>query len=60
LSASEATEQNMTRAGPGEAITVKPTNNIYTVLAGIALLLAVIALVALYLRGDTLGINLLK
>ncbi len=45
----------MSRIAAGETIEVRPTNNIYTVLAIIAVVMNLIALIVLYMRGNTLG-----
>jgi len=44
----------MSRAITGDTITVKPTNNIYTALAGVALVIVILGLVVVYLRASTL------
>jgi hypothetical protein len=44
----------MSRAITGDTITVKPTNNIYTALAGVALVIVILGLVVVYLRANTL------
>jgi hypothetical protein len=48
----------MSRAASGDVVTLKPANNIYTVLVIVALLAVVLALVVLFVRlkpllGDT-------
>ena len=40
----------MTRAATGDVVTLKPTNNVYTALVGVALLAQVIALVVLFVK----------
>ena len=44
----------MSRAGTQDVVTVRPANNVYTVLAIVALLLVIAALAELYLRSETL------
>lgn len=43
-----------------ETVTVAPSNNIYTVLAVVGFLTALIGLAVLFLRQDSLGVQLLK
>ena len=50
----------MSRTTAADIVTVRPTNNIYTVLAIAALLVVIGALVVLYLRGEELFGGLLK
>ncbi len=40
----------MSRVATGDTVTLKPTNNIYTVLVGIAVLVELIGFIALFLR----------
>jgi hypothetical protein len=40
----------MSRAVTGDTVVVKPTNNIYTVLSGVALLVMILGLAAIYVR----------
>lgn len=40
----------MSRAVTGDTVIVKPTNNIYTVLSGVALLVMILGLVAIYVK----------
>ena len=44
----------MSRAGNVDVVTVRPTNNIYTVLTLIALVITLAAFVTLYLRASTI------
>ena len=44
----------MSRAATGDTVIVKPTNNIYTVLSGVALVVVILGLLAVYLRSETL------
>jgi len=44
----------MSRAVTGDTVTVRPTNNIYTALAGVALVIVILGLVVVYLRANTL------
>jgi hypothetical protein len=44
----------MSRAGNVDVVTVRPTNNIYTVLALIALVVTLGALVTLFVRASTI------
>lgn len=46
----------MSRAITGDTITVKPANNIYTALSGVALVIVLLGLVVVWLRGQTLGV----
>ena len=46
----------MSRAATGDTVVIKPVNNIYTVLSGVALVVVILGLVAIYLRADTLGL----
>jgi uncharacterized membrane protein (DUF373 family) len=43
----------MSRSGNVDVVTVKPANNVYTVLAIVALLIVVGALAALYVKAKT-------
>ena len=40
----------MTRAATGDTVVVRPTNNIYTALAGLAVLAQLLGLVVLFMR----------
>ncbi|MDB5319099.1 MAG: hypothetical protein JWN40_730 [Phycisphaerales bacterium] len=44
----------MSRAGTADVVTVKPANNVYTVLALISFLIVMAAMLALYLKAGTL------
>ncbi len=44
----------MSRAATGDTVILKPVNNIYTVLSGIALVVVILGLVAIYLRSESL------
>jgi hypothetical protein len=44
----------MSRAGNVDVVTVRPTNNIYTVLALIALVVTLAAFITLYVRASTI------
>ena len=44
----------MSRAGNVDVVTVRPTNNIYTVLALIALVVTIAAFLTLYVRASTI------
>jgi hypothetical protein len=48
----------MTRAATGDTVVVKPTNNVYTVLTGAALIAAIAALAIVILRARELGMSL--
>lgn len=45
----------MSRAGAGEAITVRPQNNVYTALAGAAVVVQLIGLLVLLMRAGSVG-----
>lgn len=47
----------MTRAVGGDVVAVAPSNNVYTALAGIALLASLIALIVVFVRASTLFPN---
>ena len=47
----------MSRAATGDTVVVKPSNNVYTVLAIIATLAVAMALVVLYIRSQQMGIK---
>jgi hypothetical protein len=44
----------MSRAGNVDVVTVKPANNVYTVLALVSFLIVITALITLYVRANTL------
>jgi hypothetical protein len=46
----------MSRAITGDTVTVKPTNNIYTALSGVALVIVILGLVVVWMRGQALGV----
>ena len=50
----------MARAASGDTVTVNATDNIYTVLAFIGMLTVLMALVVLFFRAKTLGIDILS
>lgn len=45
----------MSRGAVGDTITVRPTNNAYTVLAGAAVIVQLIGLLVLWMRADAVG-----
>ena len=45
----------MSRMNTGAPIIVKPSNNIYTVLTGVAMLTALMALIAVLMKANELG-----
>ena len=45
----------MSRAGAGETITVRPTNNVYTGLAAAAVIIQIIGLIVLFMRAKDIG-----
>lgn len=47
----------MTRMGTGDVVAVAPSNNVYTVLAGIGVLATLIALIVLFVRASSLFPN---
>ncbi len=44
----------MSRAATGDTVVLKPVNNIYTVLAGVALVVVILGLVAIWMRSNTI------
>jgi hypothetical protein len=44
----------MSRISTSETITVRPTNNVYTALLGMACVVAVVALAILFIKGQEL------
>jgi hypothetical protein len=50
----------MSRVNPGAPIVVRAQNNIYTALAGIALLATLGAVVAIFVKGQQLGFDPFK
>jgi hypothetical protein len=47
----------MSRIASGDRIEVAPSNNIYTVLAGVAALAVLIGFIVLVMRGMALGVD---
>jgi hypothetical protein len=47
----------MSRIPAGNKVEIKPTNNVYTALAGAALLAVIAALIILFTRADALEIK---
>jgi hypothetical protein len=47
----------MSRSG-GETIIVRPTNNVYTVLVAVALVVEIVGFIMFFARAKTLGISL--
>ncbi len=45
----------MSRGAQGDTITVRPTNNAYTAIAGAAVIVQIIGLVVLLIRADAVG-----
>jgi len=45
----------MSRIASGEQIQVRPTNNVYTVLAAVAVIVQVIGLLAIFMRAQDIG-----
>ena len=45
----------MSRGAVGETVTVRPTNNVYTALAGATVIIQIIGLLVLFLRSDAVG-----
>ena len=45
----------MSRMSSGEQIQVKPTNNVYTALAGAAVIIQILGLLVLWIRSDSVG-----
>ena len=43
----------MSRMGAGDTVVVKPQNNIYTVLSGVAVVVVLLGLIAVYLRAES-------
>jgi hypothetical protein len=48
----------MTRAASGDTVTVAPSNNIYTALAGLGVVVVLLGLVILYFRSVVLEVKL--
>jgi hypothetical protein len=45
----------MSRGAVGETVTVRPTNNVYTVLAGATVIIQLIGLAVLWIRSGSVG-----
>jgi hypothetical protein len=45
----------MSRIPGGEQIQVRPTNNVYTALAAVAMLVQLLGLIVLYIRANDIG-----
>ena len=45
----------MSRIASGEQIQVRPTNNIYTVLAAVTVIVQIIGLIVIFMRGMDVG-----
>ena len=45
----------MSRGAVGETVTVRPTNNVYTALAGAAVIIQILGLLVLWIRSDSVG-----
>jgi hypothetical protein len=45
----------MSRGAVGETVTVRPTNNVYTALAGAAVIIQILGLIVLFIRGNSVG-----
>ena len=45
----------MSRGAVGDTVTIRPTNNAYTALAGAAVIIQLIGLLVLFLRADAVG-----
>ena len=45
----------MSRGAIGETVTVRPTNNVYTALAGATVIVQIIGLIVLIIRGNAVG-----
>jgi hypothetical protein len=45
----------MSRGAVGETVRVAPTNNVYTALAGAAVVIQIIGLIALFMRASSVG-----
>jgi hypothetical protein len=48
----------MSRMPAGNKIEIRPSNNVYTALAGTALIAVIFALVTLFLRASALGVKI--
>jgi hypothetical protein len=45
----------MSRGAQGDTITIRPTNNAYTAIAGAAVIVQIIGLIVLLIRADAVG-----
>ena len=45
----------MSRGAVGETIRVPPTNNVYTALAGAAVIIQILGLIVLWIRSEAVG-----
>jgi hypothetical protein len=45
----------MSRIGAGDVRTIPPTNNVYTALAGAAVLVQLVGLIALFMKASSVG-----
>jgi hypothetical protein len=45
----------MSRVPAGETFKIAPTNNVYTALAGAAVIIQILGLIVLYVRSDAVG-----
>ena len=45
----------MSRGAVGDTITIRPTNNAYTAMAGAAVIIQLIGLLVLWIRSDAVG-----
>ncbi|MEA2735555.1 MAG: hypothetical protein QOE14_2006 [Humisphaera sp.] len=45
----------MSRGAVGDTVTVRPTNNVYTALAGAAVIIQILGLIVLWIRSDAVG-----
>ena len=45
----------MSRGAVGDTVTIRPTNNAYTALAGAAVIIQIIGLIVLLVRADAVG-----
>jgi hypothetical protein len=45
----------MSRGAHGDTITIRPTNNAYTAIAGAAVIVQIIGLIVLLIRADAVG-----
>ena len=45
----------MSRGAVGQTISIAPTNNVYTALAGAAVIIQILGLIVLFVRGGDVG-----